>query len=301
MHYFAAVARAGSVSAAAETLHVASSAVSRQVTKLESAIGVELFARQRHGMRLTEAGERLAAHLASVAAEGERVLGQVKGLHEISSQTVRLACTEGFSTCFLPLVVRRFRSDHAMALIHIHVVTPADATRMLRQGQVDLALKYSTAPERHCRALFSDLAPLHALTEVAHPLARRRSVTLAEVVKYPMLISTVDATVRLLFDLACSQRGLHYEAAVVSNHSSAMLPLVQGRDAALVGREVASYWTRDGTLAATPFVAGELPLRRVNLLATEGVALSPLAQALANGVIEALGYAKKRRSQRAAG
>ncbi|MEN9893784.1 MAG: hypothetical protein RLY78_4079, partial [Pseudomonadota bacterium] len=52
MRYFCAVADAGSVSLAAQRLHVAASAVSRQITALEDSLGVALFQRAQRGMRL---------------------------------------------------------------------------------------------------------------------------------------------------------------------------------------------------------------------------------------------------------
>src|SRR5689334_14869492 len=63
MRHFLEVARSGSVSQAAARLFVASSAVSRQITKLEDSLGTPLFERHARGMALNAAGERLAAHL----------------------------------------------------------------------------------------------------------------------------------------------------------------------------------------------------------------------------------------------
>ena len=59
LRYFAAVARAGSIRKASEELHVASSAVSRQMQKLEEELGTPLFERLPNGLRLTQAGESL--------------------------------------------------------------------------------------------------------------------------------------------------------------------------------------------------------------------------------------------------
>ncbi|MEP7101572.1 MAG: LysR family transcriptional regulator, partial [Burkholderiales bacterium] len=194
MQYFLAVAHAGSVSGAAQRLHVAASAVSRQVSKLEDAIGGELFQRRQRGMRLTEAGERLAMHLAGVSAEGERVLNRVKSLPPGDGLIVRLACTDGFANGLLPPVIERFRAANTGAQVHLSVVSPEDASRMLQQHHVDLALKYSVAPERRANSLYSELAPTCALMRPDHPLARRRSLTLAEVVRHPLVIAAEGMT-----------------------------------------------------------------------------------------------------------
>ena len=71
LRYFLEVARTGSVNQAAQRLHVAASAVSRQLGKLEDSLGVVLFERQARGMTLTEAGtrKRLAAYVVHSPAD----------------------------------------------------------------------------------------------------------------------------------------------------------------------------------------------------------------------------------------
>ena len=65
--YFLEVVRTGSVTEAAHRLHVAPSAVSRQVAKLEESLGCNLFDRQARGMALTEAGQQLAGWVGASA------------------------------------------------------------------------------------------------------------------------------------------------------------------------------------------------------------------------------------------
>ena len=61
LRYFVEVARTGSISDASARLHVAVSAISRQIAKLENETGAPLFERRPRGMALSEAGERLLA------------------------------------------------------------------------------------------------------------------------------------------------------------------------------------------------------------------------------------------------
>jgi DNA-binding transcriptional LysR family regulator len=62
LRYLDQVARVGSIRRAAEKLNVASSAVNRQILKLEAEIGVPIFERRGNGVRLTPAGEQLMRH-----------------------------------------------------------------------------------------------------------------------------------------------------------------------------------------------------------------------------------------------
>lgn len=297
MRHFVAVAEAGAVSRAAEQLHVAGSAVSRQIAALESTLGVALFERRQRGMRLTEAGERLAAHLRSAVEDGEAALEQVRGLHAVGRRQVRIACTEGFAAGFLPAVVTRFRAAHTQALLHLSVVSPDDAVAQVLRKEADLALTYRVATPRGCSVLHDAAAPLVALMRRGHPLAKRRSVTVEDVAACPLLLSQRGTTSRMLFDMACSVRGLACEPTVVATSLALLLPMVREREVLMAGYLTAAHLVAQGDLVAVPFARGELPSRRLQLLALQGRTLPPLAQAAAQSLVEAIRAAARPRRQ----
>jgi DNA-binding transcriptional LysR family regulator len=70
--YFDAIRRAGSVREAARRLNIASSAVNRQLLKLEAELGTPLFERLPTGLKLTHAGTVFARHVMSVLQDAER-------------------------------------------------------------------------------------------------------------------------------------------------------------------------------------------------------------------------------------
>lgn len=124
MRHFLEVARSGSVSQAAARLFVASSAVSRQIAKLEDSLGTPLFERHARGMALNAAGERLAAHLRNAQLDIEQVFEQVRDLGGRSAHRIRTACTEGFAAHFMPQLMRSFESSHPGTQLELHVARP---------------------------------------------------------------------------------------------------------------------------------------------------------------------------------
>ena len=80
LRYFQEVARCGSISQAASNLHVATSAISRQISGLEENLGMALFERHARGMNLTAAGELLLAHARRSAMDAERTLHDIAAL-----------------------------------------------------------------------------------------------------------------------------------------------------------------------------------------------------------------------------
>ncbi|EGD05660.1 LysR family transcriptional regulator, partial [Burkholderia sp. TJI49] len=71
LRYFVEVARTGSISDASARLHVAVSAISRQIAKLESELGAPLFERHSKGVQLTAFGEALLPHATLLQHEAE--------------------------------------------------------------------------------------------------------------------------------------------------------------------------------------------------------------------------------------
>lgn len=295
LRYFLEVARTGSVNQAAQRLHVAASAVSRQLAKLEDSLGVVLFERQTRGMRLTTAGERLLAHAGAHAQESAQLVEQLQGLAEQEARRVRLACTEGFAAGFMPLVMAQFREMHPEVELQLHVGVPEEVSAQVLRGDADLALKYSVAPEKGLAVLHSAIAPVFAITVAGHPLAQQRSVSVADVVSYPLLLGTAGITGRQLFDLSCTLQGLRYTPAVVSNFSSALLPLLGPRDVALASYLTAARWVEEGVLAARPFEDVQLQQRRLQVLALDGRVQPALVQEFTGVLVAAIGQYGKRK------
>lgn len=288
IRYFLEVARTGSVSQAAGQLHVAASAVSRQIGKLEDQMGCALFERRARGMVPTDAGERLMAYVRTGSEDAERVMEQVRGLAGHSARRIRVACTEGFATGFMPEVITGFRHSHPQALIELSVGSPEAVSRLLLQGETDITLKYIVAPEKGVTVLHAATAPIYALMLPTHPLARARMVTAASVVKYPLGISAKGMTGRQLFDMVASIQGLQYQTSVVSNFSSALLPGVRGEDIMLSGYLTAAHLIRQGELVAVPFAEPQLSQRVLQVLSLQGQTLAPLVQDFSTQLIAAI-------------
>lgn len=288
MRYFLVVAQAGSVNRAAERLCVAASAVSRQVSLLEGQLGVSLFVRQRQKMQLTSAGERLMHHLQVSGQEADRVLEAVRGLGADAARRVRLACTEGFAASYLPEVLARFRTGWPDVLLDIAVVSPQQVSSMLLAGQADLGLKYVVAPESGLRLVFTAQAPVLAVMRPGHPLAHKSQVSVQEVASYPLILGGSGVTARQLFDQGCAMANVSYSSVVSSNASAILLGLLQPTDVVLTGALTIAPMLRRRQLVAVPFEPGPLWQRRLQLLAPEGAAATPMIEALTRALIRSI-------------
>jgi DNA-binding transcriptional LysR family regulator len=227
LRYFVEVARTGSLSEASARLHVAVSAISRQVARLESEIGTPLFERRPRGMALSEAGERLLAYAQRSLLEAEHVMKEIGGLDALHGSMIKVASSEGFAADFLPGALAGFRLKHPGIDFDLAVLTPGEATRRVRDGDVDLALTFSLAPEKGVKVEHTERAPVLALMPAGHPLAARAKVSLADLQHYPLVMPESGTTIRQLIDITCALEGLLLEPELTSNNSGAMYRYAQ--------------------------------------------------------------------------
>ncbi|MFJ1300828.1 LysR family transcriptional regulator [Pseudomonadota bacterium AL_CKDN230030165-1A_HGKHYDSX7] len=279
LRYFLEVARRGSVAAAAQTQHVAASAISRQISKLEDQLGVTLFERQARGMTLSEAGRQLAAYANAATLEAERVADELRERSHLGDVTLRIACTEGFAHRFMPQSMADFKQLHPHTRFHLHVDRPEAVNQRVLDGHAQLALRYTLATDERLRTELVSRAPVYAVMCRRHALATRRSVSVRDLRKLPLALGDRDTTVRQLFDVACANAGLHLEPAYVSNYSAAFLPLLPDSPiVALSGYLTLADKLEPVGLVALPFSNAEMQQRSVQVLTLAGSTLPPLAR-----------------------
>lgn len=226
LRYFLAVVRSGSLSDAAQRLNVTASALSRQIATLEALLDVPLFERRPRGMVPSAAGELLAAHARRAELEAERAVSDIQALRGLRRGRVRIGSSAGFALEFLPQVIVDFRTRYTGLQFHLQVASPAAVSAMVLRGDVDLGLTYSRTAEQGLRVVHRQAAPVLAIMRPDHPLARFASVTLAQMQGYPIALPEPENTVRQLFDIGCSERGIAFQPVLTTNQFESLTNFV---------------------------------------------------------------------------
>jgi DNA-binding transcriptional LysR family regulator len=190
-----AVARHGSLAAAAQALHLTPSAVSQQMAKLEREACCVLAERQGRRLRLTDEGRALATHAHRILAAVEEASAD---LDERRGQVLGTVTIGAFPTAargLLPSVLRRCATDHPDLRLRLREVEPYQSMGLLTAGDLDLAVSQDWAslpvavPERLDSAdLGLDVADI--ALPAGHPLADRDSIAMAELATEPWITST---------------------------------------------------------------------------------------------------------------
>src|SRR4051795_1037599 len=139
LRYVEAVPRPRHFTRAAEELHVAQSALSHQVRRLEAELGTELFARTSRTVVPTEAGEAVAARARRVLAEVDGVREEVDDLRGLVKGTITIGALLPAGAIDVPALLARFSHAHPGVDVAIQEGTAGDMLRHLARDEIDVA------------------------------------------------------------------------------------------------------------------------------------------------------------------
>ncbi len=227
--YFDEVRRCGSIRQAARNLHVASSAVNRQILKAEDDLGVSLFERTAHGLRLTAAGALLAAHISRTLEDADRTLGEIRSLQTREAGTVSIAGPESVIEHLLPPVLAEFHARYPGGASVFKATSDVSQrlADMLGGCEIDIAITFD--PPRHptIRQVAECELPVGAVMTPDHPLADHTRITLADCTGFPLVLPDPTWPLRSELDPLIHAAGLE-DAVITSSNSVELLRLMIG-------------------------------------------------------------------------
>jgi LysR family transcriptional regulator, nitrogen assimilation regulatory protein len=142
---FLAVVEAGSLSAAAERLHIAQPALTHAIKTLEAELGVALFERHARGVTITDLGRALAGQATRILREVERTKVLIRTRAQNPAGNVRIAAPALFPPGLIPRLYRRVAARHSEIELTVLERDAAAAEQAVRTGDCDLALTYASA------------------------------------------------------------------------------------------------------------------------------------------------------------
>jgi DNA-binding transcriptional LysR family regulator len=189
LRYFVTVAEELNISRASARLRISQPAVSRQLRDLEEELRVELFRREKHGLKLTAAGEAFLAHARDLLRRSGDAIKEMAAF----SQPVKTTLTVGYIAPVLASTLtpalRRFSQAHADTEVALREMTPGEQVKALRAGRIDLALLGNPCPEMEREFAITVLSriPFQAVLPDNHLLALRKRIALSELEGEPFI------------------------------------------------------------------------------------------------------------------
>lgn len=202
---FHAVARTGSFTAAAKSLHVTQPAVTTHVKALESHYDIELFHRRARGCILSQVGEELlelTTAMFGLEEEADFLLasfaGEVRG-------TLRVMADGPFHSMG---ILALFHERYGQVKIQLRVGNSVEIEAGLRAYSADVAVLAGLSPQSDFVSIGCGQEPVALLVPAGHRFASKRWIAMKTLHGFPMIRRETGSRTQAAFDLACSQSGI---------------------------------------------------------------------------------------------
>ena len=188
LRVFVEVAAQGSVSRAAEALHLTPPAVSMQIKEVESQVGLPLFDREGRGLSLSTAGEYFLVHakrLLAALQEADNAMARLKKL-EHGLLTIGMVSTAKY---FVPHLLARFREEHHGVEVRLRITGNREQlVTLLQSGEVDLAVMGRPPKELATRSEAFAAHPMVIVGPPGHALAKLGHAPVSALAPYPFIV-----------------------------------------------------------------------------------------------------------------
>ncbi|MFF2481574.1 LysR family transcriptional regulator [Paenibacillus sp. NPDC058071] len=208
LYYFVKVAKKEHVTQAAEELHVAQSAVSRQIHQLEEELGVKLFLQKGRNLQLTPVGQLFLKRAEVILADLERMVVEIHEFLDPERGEIRLGFPHSLGVSLIPQVVAAFRKKHPNVKFRFKQGMYPTLIRDMVQGEIDLAF-ISPFPDEHDQVSGQVLLTeeLYAILPPGHRLSNKERIDLADLKDETFVLFSEGYSLRPIVWEACLKAG----------------------------------------------------------------------------------------------
>ncbi|MBY7144933.1 LysR family transcriptional regulator [Virgibacillus sp. NKC19-3] len=263
--YFIEVAKQEHVTKAADTLHVAQSAISRQIFNLEAELGVDLFIREGRSVRLTSIGKVFLDRMENAIHVIDDVAQIIEEYTDPELGTIHIGFPSSIASYILPTAISAFRERYPHVKFQLNQGSYYELKQAVIKGEINMAL-LGPVPMKEKKLkgtiLFSE--SMTALLPVTHPLATSESLHLNELREDSFVLFPENFILRNITIDACRQLGFEPNVSFEGKDIDAIKGLVS----AGLGVSLVPEITLVDNL---PRATVKLPITQPNVTRTVGV------------------------------
>ncbi len=227
LKYFVKIAETLSFSEAAKALFITQSTLSQQIRQLEQEMDAQLFERNNHNVRLTEAGEELLPYARQTLKASQACLDRIQDLQHMLTGTLNIGVTFSFSP-ILTEALFAFIKLYPKVKLNIFYKPMDELMKMLEHDDVDFALTFRPAElNKDIESHFLFDNHLAVIVREDHPLARKESVSIAELEQYDLVLPAKGLQARNAFDLMCTGCNHSLKVRIELNDVNVLLKMVK--------------------------------------------------------------------------
>lgn len=207
LRYFHAIAREGSLTRAARRLHLSQSALSVQLRKLEDAVGHPLFDREHKSLVLTEAGRLALDHAESIFRLGNELMDALQQRQGDRRRLLRVGAVATLSRNFQMRLLAGMAARDDVELV-LRSGSLRDLLGQLQTHAIDLVLTNQPVKRDADSNWFSHLLAEQPVSLVAKRNRRRRFRFPDDLEGAPVLLPSLESSIRHAFDLVMERHGI---------------------------------------------------------------------------------------------
>ena len=252
---FHEVAKHKSFSKAAEGLFISQPAVTKHVRNLELRVGMGLIQRGRGGFALTDVGkilfkctQKISFHLMEI----ENVLGNLQKDHH---GLLKIGTTESYSKCLMPELLSGFQTSFSSIKIALDVGNSEEIEKNLLNYKNDLALIGVTKVSSKFESIPFLREELVLIVSPTHPLAKRQTVSLKEIERFPLIIRAKGSTTRRILLQAFKDLDIHPSLLIEAGSSEFIKQWVsEGKGISVIVKRTVEDEEKRGIIKIVPLL-----------------------------------------------
>ncbi|OOR89629.1 hypothetical protein B0181_06585 [Moraxella caviae] len=274
--YFYQAVQHGGIRAAADTLGLAPSAVSRQITSLERTLGTALFERHIKGAIPTEAGREVLVCYQEFLNQENLLKEKITALQGLNAGNITISTGAGYVK-HLSEVVAKFCADYPNIHVQIDIHGTSEIVRKILDNETQLGIVYHFINHHHIRSHFQTTHRLCVFLPKNHALANRKSIDLKEIYHERWALTDTTHGIRHLVE---SMAGHHsIRPALLCNDMNLLKDYARCGGITLLPEFM--YYPEDvPTLAAIPLTEQAFTQAKSQIITRRGKALSAANLAL---------------------
>lgn len=207
LRYFIEVAEREHMSEAADHLHVAQSAVSFQISKLEDELGVKLFDRVGRNVKLTHIGEIFLHHVKKALDDLEYAQEKIDEYLNPKKGIIRIGYPSSLANFFLPTILSAFKNQFPDISFHLRQASYLDLIHAVKNGDINIAFLGPVPFEDDLISHVLLTEPFSALLPIQHPLSEKESIYLTELKNDDFILFPQGFILRKIVSDACKLAG----------------------------------------------------------------------------------------------
>lgn len=210
LKYFIKIVDVGSLTQAADILHIAQPALSQQLATLEGEVDQQLLIRTKRGVTPTNAGKILYTHAQAILRQCEQAQSAIDGAGQALSGQVSVGLAPGTAAQLLAIpLLTEVQRQHPGIVLYFNENFGTTLSELIMSGRMDMAVIYGDRDIHGLR--FLPLMKEELFFVCPHALGEpRREISLAEVARYDLFLPRIYNIMRKAVDDAFTLAGLSY-------------------------------------------------------------------------------------------